>query len=541
MYSQLKTKSYFAALGFIALMISFVKLKLSIGDGNFTDFCHQGEYFNALLSVLLQKEFIPISTHGALDYVPGALSISLFGMDKYLLPTEIFYIISSLLASLFLFFITLKHAISKEQIFIAGFLIPHLVTYKDLFLLSSLFVYFCLSSQKRKNENSNVLLILLGLSASINFFWSFNRGLAGLISIGVPLLYLSIKDRKNIIAVVSFLSFATLLSLTYPSLSLPHYLENIIFLKKTSYQWSYGFKKDPLILSVFIGSLLVLVNILISKNILTQKNKLLKANALLLALLSLCFFQISTSRADMGHIGMGLIAFFIVLNYWSYAQKINLETNKRFDIILIILICLIIFAWGIYYRHGYATGLIIYIFSIFHAKTESFLTKRFNNVFKKILYAILIIYLTSILFSIYKKWNNGAYEWTKRILSLPSKSQMVNSDILWVTEELLKVKSSCILDMSNNGVINALANLPTCTKFSYIVYADKNYENEIIKSIANKKPNAIVYSSNVWSYSIDNISMVTRFPELDKLLTSIYKYKKCNKDYCILYLIPQEK
>jgi len=35
--------------------------------------------------------------------------------------------------------------------------------------------------------------------------------------------------------------------------------------------------------------------------------------------------------------------------------------------------------------------------------------------------------------------------------------------------------------------------------------------------------------------------MVTRFPKLDKLLTLIYKYKKCNKDYCILYLNPQEK
>ena len=43
----------------------------------------------------------------------------------------------------------------------------------------------------------------------------------------------------------------------------------------------------------------------------------------------------------------------------------------------------------------------------------------------------------------------------------------------------------CVFDLSNNGIINGLINLPSCTKYTYLVYADKRHEENIINQLKN--------------------------------------------------------
>lgn len=42
---------------------------------------------------------------------------------------------------------------------------------------------------------------------------------------------------------------------------------------------------------------------------------------------------------------------------------------------------------------------------------------------------------------------------------------------VWAAKFLMSQNTSCLLDMTNNGIINALTQLPSCTKFAYPVYA----------------------------------------------------------------------
>ena len=99
--------------------------------------------------------------------------------------------------------------------------------------------------------------------------------------------------------------------------------------------------------------------------------------------------------------------------------------------------------------------------------------------------------------------------------------ELVSDGVKWVSNELKHTKSECVLDLANHGVINGLAGLPACTRFAYIVYANKDFQSEIIETMKSKKPAAIVFFVLThWSFAIDNKSMHMRLPESEELLGS---------------------
>lgn len=55
------------------------------------------------------------------------------------------------------------------------------------------------------------------------------------------------------------------------------------------------------------------------------------------------------------------------------------------------------------------------------------------------------------------------------------------------------------------------------------------------ETFINNQPNAVVYSSDFWSYKIDKKKMSDRYPILNKTLLESYRNKTCEFDYCILY------
>jgi hypothetical protein len=137
--------------------------------------------------------------------------------------------------------------------------------------------------------------------------------------------------------------------------------------------------------------------------------------------------------------------------------------------------------------------------------------------------------------SIWAGYQHGLYNWVRLVANPLKNSSAVDPSINWVASELNRKHSQCIFDLSNNGLVNAISNLPACTRFSYIIYADKKFEGEIIESLTAKLPPAIVYSSDYWSYSIDGKNMVTRFPNLDLFIKRNYPIESCNYGYCMRY------
>jgi hypothetical protein len=90
--------------------------------------------------------------------------------------------------------------------------------------------------------------------------------------------------------------------------------------------------------------------------------------------------------------------------------------------------------------------------------------------------------------------------------------------------------------MSNNGVINGITELPSCSRSVYIVYATRAYEASIIGDLMTKKPETIISSTSFWSYAIDGHPMHLRFPELNEFILKNYPVEECKFDYCVRYI-----
>ncbi len=93
----------------------------------------------------------------------------------------------------------------------------------------------------------------------------------------------------------------------------------------------------------------------------------------------------------------------------------------------------------------------------------------------------------------------------------------------------------CVFDLSNNGVINGLVRRPSCSRFTYPVYAGPHHESILISDLRDASPRALVYSSTYWSYNIDGRDMRKRFPELDKFILKNYPKEECSHGYCVRY------
>ena len=134
-----------------------------------------------------------------------------------------------------------------------------------------------------------------------------------------------------------------------------------------------------------------------------------------------------------------------------------------------------------------------------------------------------------------KSIHRGQYSWIASLGAPPENIALATAGVRWSAEKLVESKATCVFDLSNNGVINSLAKLPGCTKFTYPVYASKKDETFLISQLEKTMPSAIVYSSDYWSYSIDGRSMAARFPLLDDFLISNYPIQRCEFGYCVRY------
>ncbi len=534
--SLIESNRWGFVLAACCLFIICLANNFQLSDGVLSDPFHQGEYFAALATLLDdQVSFHPVIIHGALDYIPGLIALNIFGENNYFFTTSLLYQLLNFLSAIIFLAVVyeiIKYKPKSTVVLLASALaIPFLVGYRDTVLLLSIYFYFLI----QKNNQPVVTLFLeicFGLTVAFGLFWAFDRGIAGTISLGIACIIHAYKNRLYLVSLVIF--FVTIISLGYvsPQFSLGNYLENIKLLTETSYQWSYGWRINAIILTgflvfsniltIFLLASLIINNSRISNNIL--------ANSLFLIILSLFLLKIGSNRADMIHIQWGLWGPLLSSFYW-YSKDQNVKLDLSLQIALGILLCFILILD--YYCRSVAfipiTVLVSLSILIGYSGTRYF-------AINKLISAILIIPLFAAIYSISNGLSSGKYLWIKYLGSPPSNSELVTPGVRWVSQELINSGSRCVFDLSNNGVINGLTGLPTCSRFSYLVYADQRYEQEIIDSLRKKKPKAIVYSSTYWSFSIDGKKMHARFPDLDKFIIKEYTKEKCSIGYCVRYL-----
>ena len=93
-----------------------------------------------------------------------------------------------------------------------------------------------------------------------------------------------------------------------------------------------------------------------------------------------------------------------------------------------------------------------------------------------------------------------------------------------------------MFDLSNNGLINGLTGLPACSRFVYPVYASPRFQQEIVDTLKKRRPRAVVYASNYWSFAIDDKTMHQRLPLVAEHLRAAYDDERCGAGYCLRYL-----
>lgn len=517
----------------VAAGVLLVALKIFPGTLLIDDPFHYGEYFAAAMNFpVVDGVGHSLVIHGALDYIPALLTEKLWGEGRYFIPTLAVYKILNFISAMILTAIAYRLTVKKHGqwlLIVAVLLVaPLLVGYRDLFLLVSIYLFMANLRCDSNLLSAVILKILLGAFVAFGIFWSYDRGLAGALSLGAAVLVLLSRNRMYVISMVSFVASVAILVICFEAFSLSNYLNDLLVLTETSGQWSYGWQKMPVILSVltilingFAFSLLI--EDCIRSNTLYQRAPMVVAMGLLAA----CMVKIGINRADVQHIYWSLwVPMLIALNFYGGA----LQSRRLHQILMVALF--IVSVAGANYVGGYGLGLVVGLLiysALYNVSQDNYIVVRV--IFIVCVLAVLVAGLSKGLRGIAA----GKYSWMASLLAPPDNRSASTHGVIWATDRLLERNVHCVFDLSNNGVINGLARRPSCTKFTYPVYGGPKHEPELIDQLRAASPEALVYSAEYWSYAIDGKSMRQRFPVLDKFILLNYPMELCSQGYCVRY------
>lgn len=528
MSNILKTNNLIFLLLIIPVFLVTFRTSLLLDDP-----FHYGEYFASIIKYLEAKslEDLPFTIHGALDFFPAYFIKDILMIENHFVYTKLVFQILNFISSFLLIFIANILLKSDENKFLMLFTValiaPTIVGYRDLFLLISVLLFLLTINQKINYRNRILLEILFGVSVGLGLFWSFDRGIATTVSLGVAILYLIYKEKIHIVSLLSFMLTIGYISILTDLFPIEYYYENVKFLMETSSNWSYDLRLKTVTLIIFALALNILtISVFVYHTIKidTFSNKNL---SLLLAfsVFSIFMIKMGINRADIGHISFTLLFPLLMLVFIS---------NNRFEVskkIKIIFVLFMLFSFLLSLKFLFYPFALISTLAAFIISSKSFNNKYFNM--KNMLIGSIIISAVFVLLASYKAYSNNKYNWIELLSKNHTNNEYVEDSMKWVSSEIKNSNSKCVFDLSNNGIINGLTNLPSCTKYTYLVYADERHEENIINQLKINSPEVIVYSSTYWSYSIDGKSMKERFKSLDSYILENYRYEACKYGYCL--------
>lgn len=494
---------------------------------------HYGEYFASLIGYLRAETFeeLPFTIHGALDFFPAYFIKDILMIENHFIYTKLLFHILHFISSFLLIFIANMLLKSDRHrillLFSVALIAPVIVSHRDLFLLTSVLLFLVTINQKGTYKSRIFLEILFGLFVGLGVFWSFDRGIATAVSLGIAILYLLYKEKTHIASLFSFFFTIGYISILTDVFPIEYYYANVKFLMDTSSNWSYGLALSAVALSLYSIFLNILIISIFSYYIFNIKIFSNKNISLFIAFLIFSIFMIKMgiNRADTSHVAFTLLFPLLMLIMISNDKP---EVNKKIKMLFLafMLLSFLLSLKLLFYPFALISALAFFIFS-----PNLFSDKYINT--KNIFIGSITISLVFVLLTSYKAYSNNKYNWIELLSKNPANNEYVEDSMKWVSSEIKNSNSKCVFDLSNNGIINGLINLPSCTKYTYLVYADKRHEENIINQLKINSPEVIVYSTTYWSYSIDGKSMKERFKSLDSYILENYKYEACKYGYCL--------
>jgi len=523
----------------IAIIPKLAGIELPISDS-----FHVGEAFAAAVTLATKPGSSPLTIHGAWDFIPAILTRQLAGEQGYLYPA--IYLTRSILpgisALIFLFFL-FRLLKDRKGLAVLAFLslaaiaAPSLVGIRDLFLLMSCWsLYEFLNSANRAYAIKSAAVLVL--TTSVGAIWSFDRGIVSIVTVISTLIVAGYISRKGHYIAICLLTLAAVLLVVLISkgTGTMDYLANVLFLTKTSSQWRY-----PLSPGTAARSALAVIFVLCTLGA-TQKGRQGLANPgfapfwLGMSVCSIMMSRVGINRADMGHILMAMWAPMILS---AYSFGIKSEHKQASGYIKLIMIGVVVSYASLFYAAIDKSFTVLAIaFSASLLWSNSIADAKSVRLFLASLtiWTVCISILVPLrnIASTAKGVANGKITTpVEYALNGIPFSRVGDSGNQWAANIIRNSGSECILDMTNSGIINAGAGMPTCTSLSYLVYATSPYEQDILKEVKAAKLNTIVYSTENWQYNIDGRDMKERFPLLDSYLKIAFPHEECREKYCI--------
>ncbi len=513
----------------LGLLVFFAGFK---GDVVLDDKFHQGEYFAAAVNLLASggSAALPLTIHGALDFLPALLARAIWGDGYYFIPTEALYRLFSFFAWLLL--LGLAAEFSRGRVSRLAFLLavavvaPLLVGYRDLLLLLSVYLLALNLRSSGLPVRRWALKAALGISVGLGLFWSYDRGIAGAVSLGVAVLLFAWRDRSYLVALGAFVSSVLLLGMVHDAFTLGHYVQNVLVLVQTSSQWRYGLQSGPVMITAFGVALnLFALAVFLGRGAVANDLRARLPIVVGYTLLALLMLRIGTNRADLQHV------------YWACWMPMLLanscpgKATVSGRLVLIAAAMLLLLAVGL----GVHLGHQVLAFITAGVVLPSVEGRRWLRVVSgRVLFVGWVsLSVLSVALDGLKSLRDGEYFWLASLQAPPENSASTDDAMRWIADRLRESQADCVFDLSNNGVINGLTGLPSCSRFVYPVYAGKMHETELIKAVQAALPPVIVYSSTYKSYAIDGKTMQERFPRLDEYLRNGYRQEECAYGYCL--------
>lgn len=524
------------ALCLPAALIEKFSGRFTIQGSNFVfqDPFHQGEYFAVAqsLSDTAGSPFPALSIHGALDYIPYFLVSTLSDTNHSFLPTFFLYCLLGLIACLLVSILGIRLSDQPRPGLPALCLAlsaAFTVGYRDLFLLLCLLLFYLLIKPGYNRQIRGAQQVAFGLCMALGLVWSFDRGIAACLSLGTATLVLLLRQRDYLIALAVFVLTLALAGLIHPILAPSSLLENILVLMRTSAQWrlAAGPQTTPLIeFAVQLNMLAVLGSWFSHWRAHSLKKALPELIAL--SLLAALFTKIGTNRADPEHIHYALwIPMLLAIRTPCIQSRVQWLSGAAAVWLL----------WQSFLIGLEHTTFVPALAAacLLQANTPRYTWQR--CIANLSLYASLLfsIYVFALNQDVAPELTQSRYGWVTPLAKKQLDQDTVAPDIQWASDELQRHKADCVFDLANHGLINGLARLPACSRFTYPVYASADYENELINDVKLSNVPVLIYSSTFWSYNIDGRSMKQRFPALDAFIIQHYPIEICRATLCLRY------
>lgn len=528
------------ALLVYSLVPKLLGVKLPIKDS-----FHVGEWFAAATTLWNEPTSSPLTIHGGWDFIPAIATRWLAGEENYFYPTIYLTqsIIPAITAGILLLLLTkiLKDRSTWPTIIFlsaAAIAAPNLVGIRDLFLVANCWVLYEFITHKQ-SVGYKRLIVLLVTTSSLGLAWSFDRGIAGLVTVLTTLLSAVYFEKKTIFLKTSALVVlgGVLMVLIIQTSGTMDYLYNVSFLAQTSSQWRY-----PLSFAMAGNSLMAIIFVATTVGA-TASLKSSKSSDyshsywLGIAACALMMLRVGINRPDMQHVYMAMWAP-LILTAYSYSTRKDPASKPSLAMSLSIL--------GLVgYSSLHYAALSGKSFTALAMSMSSALiwTECLSNALKTRIFLtnISLWILALSLLASTRNLTSSAKGVVTRTVVTPAEylykgvpySRIADPGNAWAAKMIRDSGSKCLLDMTNSGIINAGADLPACIQASYPVYATKKFEDKLLREIENMDAKAIVYSSENRQYSIDGKDMKTRLPKVDALLRSTYPVEQCKEKYCI--------